>query len=48
MVVVPDRVGIARASEAFDERGTLKDVVQQSAVEQLGAATVRFIQRLVL
>ena len=48
MVVVPDRVGIARAHEAFDEQGALKDAAQQGALEQLGATTVRFVQRLVL
>jgi chromate reductase len=48
MVVVPNRVGIARAHEAFDEHGALKDPVQRSALEQLGAATARFAQRLIL
>ena len=48
MVVVPDRVGIARAREAFDEQGALTDPAQQNAVQQLGAATVRFVQRLLM
>ena len=48
MVVVPDRVGIARAHEAFDERGSLRDPAQQSALDQLAAAAVRFVQRLVM
>jgi len=48
MVVVPDRVAIARANEAFDEQGALKDPAQQRSLEELGAKTVRFVQRLVL
>ncbi len=48
MVVVPDRVGIGRAREAFDEQGVLKDPEQTRSLEELGAKTVRFVQRLVL
>lgn len=48
MVVVPERVGIGSAHSAFDERGTLNDAAQQNALEQLGAQTVRFVQRLLL
>ena len=48
MVVVPDRVGIGSARDAFDDAGKLKDPAQQRLLEQLGAETVRFAQRLVL
>lgn len=48
MVVVPDRVGISKAHEAFDDSGNMKDAAQQRSLEELGAKTVRFVQRLVL
>ena len=48
MVVVPDRVGIGSARDAFDGQGRLKDPGQQHSLEQLGAQTVRFAQRLLL
>jgi NAD(P)H-dependent FMN reductase len=48
MIVVPDRVAVGRAHEAFDEQGALKDPAQQRALEELGAKTVRFVQRLLL
>ncbi len=48
MIVVPDRVGVARAHEAFDESGALKDPGQRRSLEELGARTVRFVQRLLL
>jgi len=48
MAVVPDRVAVGKAGEAFDERGALKDARQQQLLEELGAQTVRFVQRLVL
>jgi chromate reductase len=48
MVVVPDRVGIGSARDAFDGQDRLKDAGQQQALEQLGAQTVRFAQRLLL
>lgn len=48
MVVVPDRVGVGKAHEAFDDQGALKDPAQQRALEELGAKTVRFVQRLLL
>ncbi|MGD8476499.1 MAG: NAD(P)H-dependent oxidoreductase [Burkholderiales bacterium] len=48
MVVVPERVAIARAHEAFGDQGALKDTQQQRMVEDFGAQAVRFVQRLVL
>ena len=48
MVVVPDRVGVGRAHEAFDETGAMKDPAQQRLLEELGEKTARFVQRLLL
>ena len=48
MVVVPDRVGIGRAHDAFDEQGAMKDAAQQRSLEELGKKTVSFVQRLLL
>ncbi|UCD69763.1 MAG: NAD(P)H-dependent oxidoreductase [Betaproteobacteria bacterium] len=48
MVVVPDRVGVGRAHEAFDEQGAMKDPAQQRLLEELGEKTVHFVQRLLL
>ena len=48
MVVVPDRVGVGRAHEAFDEQGAMKDPAQQRLLEELGGKTARFVQRLLL
>jgi NAD(P)H-dependent FMN reductase len=48
MVVVPDRVGVGRAHEAFDESGAMKDSAQQRLLEELGEKTARFVQRLLL
>lgn len=46
VIVIPTQLGIARANEAFDERGELKDERQQQAIESIGAETVSFAARL--
>jgi len=46
VIVIPTQMGIARANDAFDERGELKDERQQSAIESIGAETVSFVTRL--
>jgi chromate reductase len=46
MVVVPTQIGVARAAEAFDEAGRLKDEKQQAAIEALGAEAVRYVRAL--
>jgi NAD(P)H-dependent FMN reductase len=46
MVVVPVQIGIARAGEAFDSSGRLKDENQQAAIEGLGAEVARFVRKL--
>ena len=48
MVIVPDRVGVGGAHEAFDESGAMKDPAQQRLLEELGGKTARFVQRLLL
>ncbi len=48
MVVVPARIGIGRAGDAFDPGGRLKDDNQHQSVLELGAQTVSFAQRLLL
>jgi NAD(P)H-dependent FMN reductase len=48
MVVVPARIGVGRASDAFDSDGGLKDDKQHRSVRDLGAETVRFVHRLLL
>lgn len=48
MVIVPSRVGVGHAGDAFDADGGLKDGKQQRAVQDLGTETVRFVQRLLL
>jgi chromate reductase, NAD(P)H dehydrogenase (quinone) len=47
MVVVPIQIGIARAAEAFDESGRLKDDKQHASIEALGAEVARFATRLI-
>lgn len=46
MIVVPTQIGVARANEAFDESGRLKDEKQQAAVAALGAEVARMIRAL--
>lgn len=48
MVIVPARIVVGRAGDAFDGEGSLKDDKQHQSVLELGAETVRFVQRLVL
>lgn len=48
MVIVPARIGVGRAADAFDDEGGLKDGKQRQSVRELGAETVRFVQRLLL
>jgi NAD(P)H-dependent FMN reductase len=45
-VIVPTQIGVARAAEAFDETGRLKDEKQQAAIEALGAELASFVRRL--
>jgi chromate reductase len=47
VTVLPDQVAIAKAQEAIDERGSLKDPKQQEAVEALGRTLARFVGKLI-
>ena len=46
VLVLPDQMAIARAHEAFQPDGTLKDPRQQTAVEQLGATLTHVVMKL--
>lgn len=46
VIVLPDQVAIAKAHEAFDAEGNLKDAKQQASVEALGANVARMLQKL--
>jgi chromate reductase, NAD(P)H dehydrogenase (quinone) len=48
MVTVPSRIGVAHAGDAFDGEGGLKDDKLHRSVLDLGAETVRFVQKLLL
>jgi len=40
------QIGIARAAEAFDPSGRLKDEKQHAAIEGLGAEVAQFVRKL--
>ena len=46
VVVVPTQLAIARANEAFDPDGSLRDERQQASIEAIAADVVRFADRL--
>lgn len=46
VIVIPMQMAIARANEAFDEDGSLKDERQQAGIEAVGAEVVRFARGL--
>jgi chromate reductase len=46
VVVLPDQLAIARAFEAFNEDGSLKDVKQQAGIIKLGASLANLLQKL--
>lgn len=46
VIVIPTQMAIARANEAFDEDGSLKDERQQAGIEAVGAEVVRFARGL--
>lgn len=46
VIVIPTQMAIARANEAFDEDGSLKDERQQASIEAVGAEVVRFARGL--
>ena len=46
VVVVPTQLAIARANDAFEADGSLKDERQQASIEAIAADVVRFAGRL--
>lgn len=46
VIIIPTQLAISRATDAFDEDGSLKDEGQQAAIEVIGAEVVRFASRL--
>jgi NAD(P)H-dependent FMN reductase len=45
-LVIPTQFGLARANEAFDEDGSLKDAGQQKTVDTVASELVRIVGRL--
>lgn len=46
VIVLPDQVAVAKAFEAFQEDGALKDPKQQAAIEKLGQTLTAFLTKL--
>lgn len=46
VIVLPNQMAVARAFEAFDEQGQLKDERTQSTIENLGAELADFLSKL--
>jgi chromate reductase, NAD(P)H dehydrogenase (quinone) len=46
VIVVPTQLGIARANEAFDAEGNLKDDRQRDTIRSIGAEVVYFAKKL--
>ncbi len=46
VVVVPTNLSIARANEAFDADGNLKDERQRATIRSIGAEVVSFVRKL--
>ncbi len=46
VIVMPDQIAIARAHEAFNEDGTLKDKKQEDQVKKIGANVTKILLKL--
>jgi chromate reductase len=46
VLLLPDQVAVAKAYEAFNPDGTLKDAAQQAGIEKLGTKLVEFAGKL--
>jgi hypothetical protein len=44
--VLPDQIAVAKAHEAFQEVGSLKDAKQQAAIEALGRKLAEALAKL--
>jgi chromate reductase len=45
VIVLPDQVAVAKAAEAFNEDGSLKDPKQQAGIEKLGQTLTAFLAK---
>jgi hypothetical protein len=43
---MPDQIAIARAHEAFNDDGTLKDKKQEDQVKKIGASVAKILLKL--
>ena len=46
VIVMPDQIAIAKAHEAFNEDGTLKDKKQEDQVKKIGASVAKILLKL--
>lgn len=46
VIVLPDQIAVAKAHEAFDSSGRLKDAQQQAGIEGLGKGLVAVLRKL--
>jgi chromate reductase, NAD(P)H dehydrogenase (quinone) len=46
VIVLPDQIAVAKAHEAFNDDGTLKDSKQQAGIEGLGRTLASFLMKL--
>ena len=46
VIVLPDQIAVAKAHEAFNADGSLKDSKQQSGIEELGHTLASFLMKL--
>jgi chromate reductase len=47
VIVLPDQIAVAKAHEAFDGDGSLKDAKQQANVQQIGKKLAEMVSKLV-
>ena len=45
VIVLPDQIAVARANDAFNEDGSLKDVKQQQGIKDLGKTLAEFLKK---
>jgi NAD(P)H-dependent FMN reductase len=46
VIVLPDQIAVAKANEAFNADGSLKDSKQQAGIEGLGSTLASFLMKL--
>ena len=45
VIVLPDQIAVAKAHEAFNADGSLKDTKQQRGIEELGRSLAAFLMK---